>query len=557
MDRRKFVKIAGAGAALAGVAPKAALAASSGPAPVEPGTPFAPGKAPAQSRGLPDIIVIGAGSFGGWTALNLQQKGQKVRLIDAWGPGNSRSTSGDETRGVRSSYGDRAGDQAAQWGGWAKRSMAKWREWDATWGKEMKIQLYFTSGDLIARPSATDNFIRNNKTMWDKIGAKYEVLTKDEVRYRFPQFNFEDQEAFLYEPEAGFVRARRSCEAVAGVFKSLGGELEITRAWPTTQNGGKMPALQTSSGELVSAGQYVFACGPWLRKVFPTLLGNRMRTPMGSVYYFGAPAGEYRMQYPNCPSYNVGGSTGWPSSPDDNLGYRVRAGGGASGNDPDTTERVWDAATMQRTRDFVNQRFPLLQNAPILKIHSCHYESGSGGNFIVDKHPEMSNVWIVGSGMSEGFKQGPTIGEYAANRILCQDKEPQLAAGFAIPLAEYAPQEPGGGPGAGGAGGRGGATGTGRGTATGTGQPAGGTGGRGGAATPPAQAGRGGAATPPAQAGRGGAAAPPGQAGRGGAGGGGGGGGGGRGGRAGADTGAARRPYSSPEVSGTWGRKSC
>ena len=98
---------------------------------------------------------------------------------------------------MRSSYGDRPGDQAAQWGGWAKRSMAKWREWDATWGKEMKIQLFFTAGDVIARATTTDAFIRNNKTMWDKIGAKYEVLTKDEVRYRYPQFQLEDMEAFL------------------------------------------------------------------------------------------------------------------------------------------------------------------------------------------------------------------------------------------------------------------------------------------------------------------------------------------------------------------------
>jgi sarcosine oxidase len=548
MDRREFVRIAGTGAALAGVAPQAALAATRKPEPVEPGTAFAPGKAPSQSRGLPDVIVIGAGSFGGWTALNLQRQGVKVRLIDAWGPGNVRSTSGDETRGVRSSYGDRPGEQATVWGSWAKRSMGKWRDWDATWGKEMKLQLFFTSGDLIARATDTDAFIRNNKALWDRIGGKYEVLTQDEVRYRFPQFKFEDQQAFLYEPEAGFVYARRSCEAVAGVFKQFGGELQIARAWPTTQSGGKMPALQTSSGDLVSAGTYVFACGPWLPKVFPVLLGNRFRTPMGSVYYFGAPAGEYRYQHPNCPSYNVGGSTGWPSAPEDNLGFRVRAGGGATGTDPDITERVWDKEVMQRTRDFVNQRFTFLQDAPILKIHSCHYESSSGGNFIVDKHPDMSNVWIVGSGMSEGFKQGPTIGEYAANRILCQDKEPQLAAAFAIPLAEYAPQQQGGGPGGGGAGGNAG-RGTGTGTGTGTG--------RGGATTPPAQGGRGGATTPPAQAGRGGAAGAGGagaagggqQAGRGG-------GGGGGGGRGNAPAGPPR-PYSSPEVSGTFGKKSC
>ncbi len=528
MDRRTFVKVAGAGAA-AGVVAAPTRAAGAHPNALRFGTADAPGQAPTQSRGLPDIIVVGAGAFGGWTALNLQQQGNKVRLIDAWGPGNSRSTSGDELRGIRSSYGDRAGEQATLWGSWAKRAMGKWRDWDATWGKEMKIQLFFTCGDLIAR-ATNDAFIRNNRALWDRIGAKYDVLTKDEVRYRYPQFQLEDMEYFLFEPEAGMARARRSCEAVAGVFKQFGGELQITRAWPTTQNAGRMPALQTSGGELMSAGQYVFACGPWLRKVFPVLLGNRMRTPMGSVYYFGAAPGEYRMQYPNVPTYNFPGSTGWPSAPDDNIGFRIRAGGGASGNDPDTTERVWDTDQMGRTREFANLRFPLLKDAPILKIHSCHYESGSGGNFIIDKHPEMSNVWILGSGMAEGFKFGPVIGEYAANRILCKDKEPQLAAGFSIPLQEFAVTDQSGFGGAG----RGGAQGGGgRGGAPGAGQ--------GGRAQPAGQGGRAGAATGGA-GGRGQGAGAVGAQ--------------GAGGRAGADT-TARRPYTSSAVSGTFGKKSC
>jgi hypothetical protein len=173
---------------------------------------------------------------------------------------------------------------------------------------------------------------------------------------------------------------------------------------------------------------------------------------------------------------------------------------------------------MQRTIDFVNLRFPLLKNAPVLKEHSCHYESGSGGNFIVDIHPDMSNVWLMGSGMAEGFKFGPVIGEYTANRILCQDKEPELADSFRIPLQEFAATDQTGFGGPGGGGGGGGARG-GRGT------------------TPPA--GRG------AAGGRGGGR----------------GAGGGQnaagGGRAAAAEAAGPKPYSSAAVSGTFGKKSC
>ena len=52
-----------------------------------------------------DVAVIGAGVFGSWTAWHLSRAGAKVVLVEAWGPGHSRSSSGDESRIIRMSYG--------------------------------------------------------------------------------------------------------------------------------------------------------------------------------------------------------------------------------------------------------------------------------------------------------------------------------------------------------------------------------------------------------------------------------------------------------------------
>src|SRR5687767_5889956 len=66
----------------------------------------------ARLRGLevlaqspPKIVVVGAGAFGGWTALHLRRLGANVTLLDSWGPGNARSSSGGETRVIRAIYG--------------------------------------------------------------------------------------------------------------------------------------------------------------------------------------------------------------------------------------------------------------------------------------------------------------------------------------------------------------------------------------------------------------------------------------------------------------------
>ena len=78
-------------------------------------------RALAQDSDRWNVIVIGAGVFGAWTAWNLQRRGQKVLLVDAWGAAHSRSSSGGETRLIRTEY---AGN--ALYTRWAWESLAEW-----------------------------------------------------------------------------------------------------------------------------------------------------------------------------------------------------------------------------------------------------------------------------------------------------------------------------------------------------------------------------------------------------------------------------------------------
>ena len=48
----------------------------------------------------------------------------------------------------------------------------------------------------------------------------------------------------------------------------------------------------------------------------------------------------------------------------------------------------------------------------------CQYENTSNGDFLIDKHPERENVWLVGGGSGHGFKHGPALGEYVTARIV-------------------------------------------------------------------------------------------------------------------------------------------
>lgn len=446
ISRRTFLKASGAGAGLlaAGVQ---RLGALSGPAVV-----------PRR----PEVAVIGAGAFGGWTALHLRRMGARVTLVDAYGPGNSRSTSGDESRGIRSSYAERE-----LWVRMASLAIDRWKEWDAEWAQPFRMQLFFQTGDLIFRADPEDRFIVNNKKSWDKLGLPYETPSVDDIRREYPQINCEGIQAVLYEPRAGVARARRTCEVVAEVFRKQGGTLLIARASLGERRSGRLQHVTLDQGGLLSADVYIFACGPWLPKVLPEVMADRLRTPLGRVVYFGTPPGDERFTYPNLPSFNFPGVTGWPGLPADNRGFRVRGGsraaaGGAGGGagtsgantegpppraipapelDPDLSSRWVPPEALEGPRAFLAERFPDLTDAPVVATHACHYETSVDRNPIVDRYPGLENVWIAGGGSAEGFKLGPLIGEYIARRVLGKSTDPEWDEAFKLDEQKFEPNQ--------------------------------------------------------------------------------------------------------------------
>lgn len=425
LDRRQFLTVAGA----------QTLAATG----VLGARPVPATAAPAVSSRASDFVVIGAGALGGWTALHLARLGASVTLVDMFGPGNARSTSGDETRGVRTSYGDRPHGEL--WSRWATLAIQRWKEWDRQWGEECGLRVFFDTGDLIFRDDFVP-FLENTRAIWDRTGVQYEILTPEEVHYRWPdRFDLSGIGVALYEPQAGVVRARRSCEAVADTCRKLGGRVITGRVRMGRSRDGQLRDIGLTPGWTLTGGKYVFACGPWLPKIFPGILGERMRTPMGYVFYYATPPGDHRWMHPNMPSWNFPGVTGWPALPRDNRGFRVRTGGGPN-RDPDSSDRYVEWTALARPRDVLTTRFPALEDAPIAQTHACHYESSVSRNFIISPHPDLSNVWIVGAGNAEAFKSGPVIGEYTAKRLLGIEDDPELARQFAIPEETYEePQE--------------------------------------------------------------------------------------------------------------------
>ena len=354
-----------------------------------------------------DVAVIGAGVFGSWTALRLVQSGRRVILLDEYGPANARASSGGESRIIRAGYGT---DEL--YARWAIRSLALWTELFAATG----VDLFHRCGVLwLAREE--DVYVKHTAATLTKLGIAAERLDHEQMQRRYPQFNFDGVDWGVLEPQHGVLMARRAVRMVVAAAVAEG--VTYLQASVNTPAGkGNQPAIETSNGQRIEAGEYVFACGPWLGKVFPELLGERIFPTRQEVFFFGVPAGSAQFAMSAMPAW-LFVSDGTYGMPDlESRGFKIALDRHGERVDPDTQSRIVSRKSAEWMSSYVARRFPELRHAPIVETRVCQYENTSSGDFLVDRHPEMENVWLVGGGSGHGFKHGPALGEYVAGQVL-------------------------------------------------------------------------------------------------------------------------------------------
>lgn len=353
-----------------------------------------------------DVAVVGAGVFGAWSAHQLRLAGASVLLIDAYGPGNSRASSGGESRIIRLGYGpDEIYSRSSQ------RSFTLWQQLF-----EKTEQLFQKTGVLwLAREH--DAYGEATLTTLQHLKANFERLDEDELIRRFPQLESGPTTWGILEPDSGVLLARRAVQAVAVQAQVNGVEYVEEAIAPLQTMRGKLGSVRTVSGKEITAGQFVFACGPWLPKIFPDVLGELIHVTRQEVVFFGVPPGD--------DSFNRGVMPAWIDFNDlvyalpnlDGRGIKIAIDAHGEEFDPDTGERVVTASGLKAVREYLAKRVPRLAHAPVTETRVCQYENTSNGDFLIDRHPMFENVWIVGGGSGHGFKHGPVVGEYVARMI--------------------------------------------------------------------------------------------------------------------------------------------
>jgi len=374
------------------------------------GAAVSPAAARTYKRRMKDhVVVIGAGVFGAWTAHHMQQAGHQVTLIDAWGAAHSRASSGGESRLTRAGYG-----RDAIYTRMATDSLPQWKALSAISG----LPIFINSG-VVFFSDVEDDYFHGSIDVHRKLGLSIDALNGAELQKRFPMIDFTGVEIGLLEPAFGALMARRSVQTLVDRFVRGGGTFLKGSAKPPPNSGYALRQVHLASGERISADRFVFAAGPWLPKLFPEVIGKRILPTRQEVYYFATPPGD-RLYLPGTmpgwADFNAGDIFyGFPDL--ENRGVKFAHDQHGVPVDPDTQDRRPTEAALAEIIAFRDRRFPGLRGAQLLGAEVCQYENSSNGDFLIDFHPQLKNVLLVGGGSGHGFKHGPEVGRYASGRL--------------------------------------------------------------------------------------------------------------------------------------------
>ncbi len=346
-----------------------------------------------------DIVVVGAGIAGVMSALSLQRKGHRVKLVDRWEPGHPRASSSDYNRLFRSTHGaDR------MYTLWARQSRLRWMELQA----ELNCVLYVECGALVIATQRHSDWEDATFATFDDLGVPYFRFDVDELRVRFPQFKFKDVAYGLYEPEAGALMAHRALIEVTKDFVRKGGTVQ--RAHVKT---GENEELMIE-GKPLEADLVVVCAGPWLGSMYPRTIAPLLDVVRQNIIYTSTPDGDTSYDSDRMPCWIDHGQSAYGAPSVEGHGVKAAIAWTEAIIDLDNDERVVDQATFTRTRQYLRNRLPGLSRERAVDQKACQIAMTPDTHFIIDHHPNYENVVIVGGCSGHLFKHGPVLGDFVA-----------------------------------------------------------------------------------------------------------------------------------------------
>jgi glycine/D-amino acid oxidase-like deaminating enzyme len=332
---------------------------------------------------MPSAVVVGAGVFGSALARLLAIEGWHVTVVEQEEPGCDASSSGGESRLIRWSHGTERWYTRS-----ARRARELWRQVDPSLIADHGM-VWFAHSD--------DGWEAESERVLREEGIPVERLDPADAMRMFPSLAGDDLAWVLYEPDAGVLRAGAALVALAGQAREAGARFVSGHAQP------RGAGVQVG-GDVLEADHVVWACGPWLPKLFPGLAPIHVTRQV--VVFFDAPPEwhgvpgwvDYDRSF-----YGHGNLADW--------GFKAAPDAEGPAADPDALGPP-DEFAEALARKYVAERFPALRDARVVRTRTCPYELTPDTHFVAAPHPEHPSVWLLGGGSGHGFKHAPALAEH-------------------------------------------------------------------------------------------------------------------------------------------------
>src|SRR5579859_7686196 len=148
-----------------------------------------------------EYIVIGLGGLGSAAAYWLSRRvGSDVLGLEQYEIGHDKGASEDHSRIIRLTY------HTPRYVSLAHHAFTAWRDLEEESGES----LLCTTGDLLLGPRQSLMPIDDYVASLAEVGVSFDHLDASEIMYRWPQFRLTDDVHGSFQPQGGFVAARKS-----------------------------------------------------------------------------------------------------------------------------------------------------------------------------------------------------------------------------------------------------------------------------------------------------------------------------------------------------------
>jgi sarcosine oxidase len=353
-----------------------------------------------------EVIVLGVGGMGAATCTELTRRGARVLGLEQFSLAHDRGSSHGESRIIRKAY-----FEHPDYVPLLHRAYQQWDLLEQATGRKL-----FLPTGLVLSGSPAGETIQGARLSARQHGIPIENLTSAEARRRFPGFVFPDDHDVVLEPGAGTLLVDDCVRANLDLAVKLGATIRGGEPVLDWSSNGTRVQIRTATSTY-RARSLVITAGPWSQACLRGL-GLPLQVVRKFVGWFPCPSEQLQEQQ-GCPTYffEFPHATfyGFPSF--DNKTVKVAEhSGGEVVADPLTVDRDCHPRDLDRLQRFLRSHLPSVQTE-VARHSVCLYTMTPDQHFVIDRHPEWSNVAIAAGFSGHGFKFCPVVGEALADLV--------------------------------------------------------------------------------------------------------------------------------------------